>query len=295
MADITFINGKFLPRSQASIPIDDRGFRFGDGVFETIHIRDGKPYLWSQHERRLHEGLLALQISLDVTDNLSETCTELLQKNNVDNGILRIAISRGSGSKGYLPTANEPTIIIETMPLADYPYRFSDGDPQNIDDANKPLISLCLSSYTRPPKSCYPVGCKTMQGLSSTLAKMEAEEQDCFDSLQLSSDGLVSECSSANIFWLQGKTFYTPHSSTGCLGGTIRQRLIEQIPYPVKAVRLSLKKLLKADAVIITNSAYLIMPVHTLKDYKTNWNGSEKLAYKCLTLIEQDMVISSSP
>ncbi|MBV8939250.1 MAG: aminotransferase class IV, partial [Alphaproteobacteria bacterium] len=99
---LVYLNDRFVPAGEASVSVQDRGFRFGDGVFETIALRRGEPYQWAFHMQRLEAGLAALRISFN-TAPLLGICTELLARNGAESGLLRIAVSRGVGSQGYLP------------------------------------------------------------------------------------------------------------------------------------------------------------------------------------------------
>src|SRR4051812_49078958 len=112
-----YVKNKFFPKDQACISIEERGFKFGDGVFETIRISDSIPYQWDLHLARLKEGIDALKIPADLA-NLYALSLELIRKNNVKEGLLRISVSRGIGSNGYLPTtdnAGSTTLVIETQ------------------------------------------------------------------------------------------------------------------------------------------------------------------------------------
>ena len=167
------INNKLVKEKDASIPISDRGLRFGDGVFETILLRYGKPYLWASHMHRLEEGLAALSIDADVSE-LEQQSLSLIKKNNITDGILRIMITRGSGSRGYLPMPKEgdaPTIIIEANPLPQMNFREH--------------IELYVSSWRKPSPLALPTEHKLMQGVNSTLAKLEARENDCMEALMM--------------------------------------------------------------------------------------------------------------
>lgn len=226
------INNKILPKNKALINVGDRGFRFGDGVFETCLTVDGKIYNWEAHRNRLEEGLKAIKIELDFhltqvgvynpdltfasnskkemnprsglqtptcndNDKLKESCLELIKKNKIKNGYLRIAISRGVGSVGYLPQENiQPTVVIETLPLNTKP---------------KSPIKLCISNYQKPSIKSLPVNYKLMNGLNSTLAKLEAVEKNYFDAILLNEKNQICETSSANIFWIKDDVLYTPH------------------------------------------------------------------------------------
>src|SRR5687767_10013062 len=100
-----FLNGKFLNASEASVSIQDRGFLYGDGLFETIRIHQKSPVFWKQHWQRLSEGCRVLRIQLPHQESLwKEMIQELLQFNQASEGLLRMQISRGSGGSGFSPT-----------------------------------------------------------------------------------------------------------------------------------------------------------------------------------------------
>jgi branched-chain amino acid aminotransferase len=276
------LNGVVLPRAEAVVSIEDRGFRFGDGVFETIHIRDGAPYLWPQHLERLKEGLEACGIGYECGD-LRRAAEELLARNAFREGLLRITVTRGVGSRGYLPfphlSGHQPTVVLETLPYT----------LPSLDDMERQAVTLCLSSHEKISPNALPTRYKLMQGMNSILARMEAERQGHFDALLLSHEGVVSECSAANIFWCIKKTLYTPALESGCLAGVMRERIMELSEYRVCSDRYRLRHLLKAEAVFLSNSAYLVMPVHRLAGYTTHWNASGKLAKIYRMLIEKDI------
>ena len=318
-----FVNGDLIAKSKARLGFDDRGFRFGDGAFETVMVRDGAPYLWEKHIRRLKSGLQELRFERDVTADLHNMAVEIIDKNQLGNGLLKIIISRGEGSIGYLPKADiQPAIFIETTDLpssycefseisskSSFPRTHSCGRRESLlinddelaeskrdsrlhgndEDGDK---QLCIANNTRPNPASQPTKYKLIQSMSSVLARLQAEENNCFDALQLSHDKkYISECSSANIFWIKGNDIFTPDLSTGCVGGTIRERLLEIIPNKAKIGRFSFKKLLKADGVIITNSGYLIQPIDGFLGYETSWHKSTSFAYKLRMSLEQDMAV----
>ncbi len=279
------INGVVTKSEHAHLNPQDRGFRFGDGVFETIRIHSGKPYLWTEHLNRLFGGLQALTIDTSPCDNLLENALALIKANGIEHGILRISVSRGVGSRGYLPMHPEtlsiylkPTVVIETHHLPNVA----------IGTENK----LCLSQYRRVPPECFPTEFKTMQGLSSVLAKIEAHEAGCVDGVQLSVKGHIAECSSSTLLWMRGKKLYVPSKETGCLAGVTAARLLHFAPYKIDIGLYKLKHLLKADAVILVNSAMLITPIHSFtQDGKeiARFKGSDALYDRCRIFFEQDM------
>ena len=235
-----------MPKQKALISAQDRGFRFGDGVFETCLINDGIIYNFEAHLKRLNDGLMAIKIKFYST-NLLQSCYQLIKKNNIQNGYLRIAVSRGVGSIGYLPIKNIiPTLVIETLPKSPKP---------------KSPIKLLISSIEKPSIKSLPINYKLMQGLNSTLAKIEAVENSCFDALILNHKQQICETSSANIFWIKDDVLYTPHPDCGCLQGTIREKIITLSPIKIRLIKAKLDNLLNADEIFITNVAIGVLMV----------------------------------
>lgn len=250
-----FINNNFYLESEAKISVKDRGFRFGDGVFETLDFENGKIYRWDLHKKRLDDGLQAIKIEFN-SENLENLIIKTFERNGLNSGSARVAITRGEGSRGYLPTNEKPcNVVIE---VAQKPV------------INKKPVRLCVSELRKIPSECLPVKYKISQGLNSTLTRMEATDKGFFDCLMFNIKGFVAECSSSNIFWRVGNKIYTPSLSCDILNGIMRQVVIEQISnnknYKLVECEAKLSKLKKADEVFITNSAFKILPVELIEE-----------------------------
>ncbi len=247
----SILAGKLVLANRASIPVADRGFRFGDGVFETILIKDGVPYQWDLHMERLSGGLAALRIEAPVND-WTAYAKKLLKKNNTKNGFLRIAVSRGVGSRGYTPyPPGMPTNwLIET--LAPSPA------PEN-------PCHLWLSNLARIPRQCLPVNFKLAQGVNNTLALLDAHDHRCEEALQLTTEGFICEAASANVFWIKDEILFTPALDTGCLNGTTRDAILRLSPVGVKAVKQGVGTLEHAEAMFLSNCRLGVWPVAELK------------------------------
>ncbi len=289
MSGYISINGKILPAKKALISVQDRGFRFGDGVFETCLIRDGKIYNWEAHKARLEAGLKVIKIiptfyntlnrhpdeSRDPFSNTESiptfvgmTAKTLIKKNKIKDGYLRIAVSRGVGSVGYLPVQNiQPTIVIETLPLNPKP---------------KSPIKLCISKIQKPSLKSLPINYKLSQGLNSTLAKLEAVENKCFDALILNDKKQICETSSANIFWIKDDILYTPHQDCGILLGTIREKILQLSPIKIKLVKAKINDLLNADEVFITNISIGVLGIDEIVNQKFKVKKYSKIFGKIL-------------
>ncbi len=275
------INGRFVAEEQATVPLNDRGFRYGDGLFETIAVHNGVPYQYELHIARLDGGLNALKIKFD-SAILKAHARELIKQEHIKEGMLRIQVTRGIGSKGYLPDSSNPQAgafwVMQTAPL-----------PAPVTDST---ISLWQTSYTKPSAKALPVQFKLCQGLNSTLARMEASENNCFDALLSNEQRHVCETSSGNLFWVKDKILYTPSINCGVLDGTMRSAVLRLSPWRVQEVEATAGQLTRADAVFISNVAVKILPVHELRPQGIHWD-SDKLTGELRALIDADIAAHS--
>ncbi|MEZ5691464.1 MAG: aminotransferase class IV [Rickettsiales bacterium] len=277
--DYLIFNDKLIKEDKACISPQDRGFRYGDGIFDTIIIKNSKLYQWEWHLARIEKGLNAVKINYN-TCNLQSLSKKLLKKNNIKNGLLRIQITRGIGGRGYMPQQGiNPTVIIETM-----------EKPQ----LKEKYASLWLSSYKKISTDMLPVQYKLCQGLNSTLARIEAIENECFDALLLNNKNEICETSSANIFWLKDNILHTPSLSCGMLEGSIRATLIKLYKNEegkVKEVAATINELKSADAVFITNVAWKILPIIQIQPIELKWQYQNviKLIEPINNLLEIDI------
>src|ERR1035441_1340044 len=101
---IIFLNGKFLPEADAVVPVSDRGFLLGDGLFETMRVAGGKPFRFAQHLERLTRGADFLKIKPPFTpQELEKFAGQLIEQNAVPDSILRLTLTRGPSGRGYAP------------------------------------------------------------------------------------------------------------------------------------------------------------------------------------------------
>ena len=248
-SSIACLNGEFLPAAEARIPVTDRGFRFGDGVFETIRLENGTPYQWQLHLSRLNAGLAALRIAPPSVD-WRMIANEIITRSHALDGFLRLTITRGSGSQGYLPdTSITPTWLMEYLPSNPLP---------------KKPCKLWVSVIQRAPLSALPTNHKLAHGIGSTLALLDARDNGCDEALMLSSAGKLCETASANLFWIRDGVLYTPALATGCLAGTTRDAVLRLAPISTQEVVAEVDALATAEAVFLTNTRLGIWPVAQL-------------------------------
>jgi branched-subunit amino acid aminotransferase/4-amino-4-deoxychorismate lyase len=163
-------------------------------------------------------------------------------------------------------------LVIETAPMPAIPAH---------------SINLFLSSYAKISPRALPVQFKLCQGLNSTLARMEASDNHCFDALLLNEQGHICETASANIFWFAHSTLYTPALSCGLLDGATRATIMRLSPYPVREVAASIDALLDAEAVFITNVLVQALAVHQLLPHTKQW-ASDVITDEFRAILSED-------
>ncbi len=263
--------------NSSSISYQDRGFRFGDGVFETIRVLDFIPYLLEYHIERLSAGLEALQIKVDL-EVVKQNLFKLIEINQHEKGLIRIIISRGIGSMGYLPYKTNPTVIIET-----------DSVNENV---CKHQIDVFISNFEKISPQSLPNEVKLLQGLNPTLAKMEAVEKGFDEALLLNSKQQICELSSGNIFWVRNERIYTPSTKCGLINGIIRRRIMEI--FPILTGEFLLQDLIIADEVFATNSIWPILQVKRIGKINFTEHKTSTAIHQAITE-DRDLYVSKVP
>ncbi|MGI8966521.1 MAG: aminotransferase class IV, partial [Limisphaerales bacterium] len=109
-----FLNGQFVADEQARVSVFDRGFLYGDGLFETLRVYNGQPFRWEKHWKRFERGADFLKIKIPFSPiQIEQFLGQLIAKNKMPEAILRMNLSRGRGSRGYSPKgAERPTFVL---------------------------------------------------------------------------------------------------------------------------------------------------------------------------------------
>jgi aminodeoxychorismate lyase len=245
---IVCLNGRFLPDSSASVPVLDRCFLYGDGLFETIRVSAGQPCHWSLHLERLTRGARFLRISFPVPpDDLLSQALELIDLNSLPNALLRLTLSRGVGPRGYSPIgAIKPALVmtLHATPAVPHPH--------------PPAWHVITSSFRVPARDPL-TRFKTCNRLPYVLARIEADEANADDALLLNHDGHVAESSCANLFWIHDDILHTPPLASGPLEGITRARLLQLAP------RLQIRTIeqdVQPDALTTCHGSFLTLTSH---------------------------------
>lgn len=256
-----YLNGRFLPAAEASIPAFDGGFLYGDGVYTTLRTYRGRAVDLQPHWRRLTAHAHALEIPLELElAALQEICTQLVRRNRLDDvdGRLRITVSRGGDPAEALPLRNlerlRPTILVTLVPVG-----------ENIGRWQQEGISAVVlgPAYAR---SHFPE-LKTLNGLTTVLALRQAARTGCQEALLTTSRGRLLEGAVSNIFLVRKGEMWTPAARGGFLPGLTRGRILELATssgFEIQAANLDRRDLAEADEVFCASSVREILPVVTV-------------------------------
>jgi branched-chain amino acid aminotransferase len=259
-------NGKYFQQEDAIFPIN-RAMKYGDGLFETIRVTQGAPLMLSYHFDRLRSGLHFLHIECDQSKlrEIEEQLKQLISKNNLQEGSLRLQLFRTGGGK-YLPENNGLEYLLESSSFSSI---------QSKEKGLKVEISqeVCLFSKVQP-------NFKGKDSLPYIKASLEKKSLQVDDLILLNEKEELTEAISSNIFLLQGDSWFTPPLTSGCVPGVMRRFLLENAEnFELKiAVRsLNVEDLLNAKEIFLSNSVSILNWVASFRNKRYFNTQSRKL------------------
>jgi aminodeoxychorismate lyase len=265
-----FLNGQFVPEAQALIPVNDRGFMYGDGLFETMRVCGGRSFHLAQHLERMMRGADFLKIKCPFTfREMEQFAGQLIEQNQMPEAVLRVTLTRGPGGRGYAPDSKgRPTIVMTLHPVPGAP---STGSAccKKVAGHAEPVLGVPLqwklvtSSYRIPagdPLSLF----KTTSKLIHVMARREAVEKGADEALLLNTNGEVAETAGGNLFWIGDGTICTVPVGSGALPGITRAVVLEicqKLGRPASERVIKPGVLRSAEGIFITQSVLGIVPV----------------------------------
>ncbi|WP_227938511.1 D-amino-acid transaminase [Alkalihalobacillus deserti] len=246
-------NQQLLPKKEASINFEDRGYYFGDGIYEVIKIYNGQPFAMDHHLKRLQSSAKKLDITLPYAEEkITELLMKLLNKNAVVDGFLYFQITRGVEPRNHLYTRNSPAVFTAFTQAA-----------QNLEETQKNGVNVWLTDDIRWLRC----DIKTINLLGNVMVKREAADHQCHEAI-LHRNGMITEGSSSNLFLVKDQVLYTHPATNLILNGITRQLLIDvatkhnysvvEEPFPVEVLE-------HADEAFITSTSVEITPIISVK------------------------------
>ena len=272
MAEIVYLNGQLVPRSQARLSPFDHGFLYGYGLFETMRAYNGYIYRLDRHLTRLRRSAQSLGLANNITttlnivqgkQSLETACLETLEANQLKDARLRLTVSAGEGNMTPDPgTCSSPTVLVTAQNLVPLP-------PEKYESGFKATLSSLRrnsqSPLSRLKSTCY---------MENILARMQARAAGCDEAILLNEQGYLAEGSATNIFLVkkslslegrgQVRVLVTPSLESGVLPGITREAVLEIAQASnIKTMerQVELKELIEAEEAFVTNSILELMPL----------------------------------
>lgn len=256
-----FINGEIQSIENSSLNLNNRGYNYGDGLFETLRVINSKIMFWEAHYFRLMSSMRILRMTIPMEfspEYLEEKIIELIKANDLEKASVRVKINIHRNAGGfYTPEDNSIGYVISTKPL-DNPFFTLNDKPYEVElFKDHYILSGMLSNI------------KSNNKLVNILAGIYAKENDFDNCFLINEKKSVLEVTNGNIFVVKGKEIKTPPLSDGCLNGIIRKQLIEIFgkseDYTLKEESISPFELQRADEIFYTNA---IQGVQSITKYR---------------------------
>jgi D-alanine transaminase len=248
---IVYWNGDYIPLEKAVVPVEDRGFLFGDGIYEVVRVYGGRPFRLADHLQRLHRSAAGAQLPLaDAVDEIPDIIQRLLDENGLRDTSFYIQCTRGCAHPRAhaFPAEVHPTLLLMHAPLRPLP-------------ANARTNGV--STITVPDLRWRRCDIKSIMLLPNAMAKTQAHDAGVFEAI-LVRDGLVTEGSSTNVLAVMNGTLVTHQADSDILGGISRSVVLElaaQLQLPVREEAFTVDEMYSAQELFLSSTMLEILPV----------------------------------
>lgn len=266
---ISYLNGSWQPIEEAKVPVLDRGFMFGDGIYEVVPVYGGQPFTLARHLHRLGNSLAEIKLDNPMSDDAwTALIEEAVQRSEETTAFLYIQVTRGVASKrDHVYQAVEPTVLVMVYPA-----------PILARTAINPYHLITLDDYRWSRGHI-----KTVSLIAAGMLKNQAIAQGADDAV-LVRDGLVTESTASNVLIAKDGVVITPPKSQLMLHGITRDLVVELAQangIPLQERDVTHAELMAADEVMITSSGHEVWPVSTVNG-QTVGNGAPGVVWQRL-------------
>jgi len=253
-----YIDGSFLPESEAKISVFDHGLLYGDGVFEGIRFYNGRIFQLEGHLDRLWDSARAICLTIPMSrEEMTEALITTIRQNELRDGYVRLLVTRGVGNLGLNPeSCKRASVVIIAASIALYPEEHYQRGLEVITCGTRRVSPGALSPQV-----------KSLNYLNNIMAKIEAIQAGAGEGLMLNEQGFVAECTGDNIFVLKRGVLTTPPISAGGLRGITREvvfEIAEEFGIPCQEPQMTRYDIYTAEECFLTGTAAEIIPVISL-------------------------------
>lgn len=255
-----WLDGKLVPEAEAKVSVFDHGLLYGDGIFEGIRFYNGRVFRLDEHVERLLLSARAILLPMPWTaEEIVSAVCETIQANGLQDGYIRLVITRGVGGLGLNPyLCKEPSMFIIASTITLY-------SEENYENG----LTLVTCATRRPTPGALSPQVKSLNYLNNVMAKAEALKAGCAEGVMLNEQGYVAECTGDNLFIVKKGRIYTPPVSDGSLDGITREvifELCEKEGLSIEDKTLTRYDIYTADECFLTGTAAEVIPATMLDE-----------------------------
>lgn len=248
-------NDQLVPSEKVHIAPEDRGYQFGDGIYEVMRVYHGVMFEWEAHLKRFQNSAAQLRLNIPLeAERLTELLKELIAENSLVDGSVYLQLTRGVAPRSHaFPEVSEP-VLTASVREGSLP---------------KELLEAGMSAITTPDIRWLRVNIKSLNLLGNVLAKQEAKDAEADEAI-LVRDGYVTEGSTCNVFGIKDGICYTHPANNLILDGITRQvviRLLADGNIPLVQRAMTREEMLAMDEVFVTSTGHEICPVIRIDQY----------------------------
>src|SRR2546429_9612570 len=250
-----YIDGRFYSEADAKVSVFDHGLLYGDGIFEGIRFYNGRVFRLEEHLERLWDSARSICLEIPMTrQEMTEALIETIRQNHLQDGYIRLLVTRGVGNLGLKPEqCKNPSVIIIAATIALY----------HEDFYRNGLSIVTVATRRSNPASLNPA-VKSLNYLNNVMARIEANLASADEALMLNDAGNVAECTADNVFIIKRGQVFTPPITAGALRGITRGIVLEiagELGIKISEIDITRHDVFVADECFLTGTAAEIVPV----------------------------------
>ncbi|MBA3881364.1 MAG: branched-chain-amino-acid transaminase [Chthoniobacterales bacterium] len=250
-----YVDGHFLPQSEAKVSVFDHGLLYGDGIFEGIRFYDGRVFRLEEHHDRLWDSARSICLDIPISkEEMTDALLETVRQNGLRDGYIRQVVTRGVGNLGLNPhQCKRPSIIIIAATIALYP-----------EEVYRNGLTVVTCATRRMNAAALNPAVKSLNYLNNVMARIEANLAGADEALMLNDAGNVAECTADNVFVIKKGRIFTPPISAGALRGITRAVMFEiadELGLKITEAEITRHDVFVADECFLTGTGAEVIPV----------------------------------
>jgi branched-chain amino acid aminotransferase len=250
-----YIDGEYLPESEAKVSVFDHGLLYGDGIFEGIRFYNGRVFRLEEHHDRLWDSARSICLEIPMSkEEMTEALLETIRRNGLKDGYIRQIVTRGVGNLGLNPVqCKRPSVIIIAATIALYP-----------EEVYRSGLQIITCATRRAGPAVLNPAVKSLNYLNNVMARIEANLAGADEALMLNDAGNIAECTADNVFIIKKGQIFTPPISAGALRGITRGVVFEiadELGIKISEADITRHDVFVADECFLTGTAAEVIPV----------------------------------